>query len=287
MNCKINKKEGFMMKNVFVYLGLFLIFLNTSYSQIAVSPLVLFVDNTSRTGDMTIFNQGAEPKEISIKLNYGYIDYDSTGKSLLNMDDTITSKENSISPFITVYPKKLIIQPGTSQTVKFMVKNTNSLADGTYWTRIITESKDVKKQIDSTNHGDKVSVGLSIKFNMVSAFIFQKGKLNTRVNLNSLTARTDSNKINLLLNFSREGNSPFFGTSKITITDNNGEEVKTIEETFAAYFKGVKAFPIDKDILKKGIYKAEVVLTNEQPDVPDEKKVPFDKVKKIFDFTVE
>ncbi len=275
------------MKRFLLLFGLFLFSFYYSYGQIAVSPLVLFVDNNSRTGDMTIFNQGIEPKEINIKLNYGYIDYDSTGKSKLNMEDTITSKDNSISPFITVYPKKLIIQPGTSQTVKFMVKNTNALADGTYWTRIVTESKDVKKQIDSTNITDKVSVGLSIKFNMVSAFIFQKGKLNTKVNIDSFTARTDSNMINLLLSFYREGNSPFFGTSKIRIYDSNGDEVKIIEETFAAYFQGVKAFPVEKNILKPGNYKAEIILTNEQADVPEDKRVPFEKMKKTFDFVVQ
>lgn len=275
------------MKRLLLSIVLFLLAFDLSYGQIAVSPLVLFVDNISRSGDMTIFNQGTEPKEISIKLNYGYIDYDSTGKSFLNMEDTVSSKDNSIAPYITVYPKKLVIQPGSSQTVKLMVKNTNALADGTYWTRIITESKDVKKQIDSTNIGDKVSVGLSIKFNMVSAFIFQKGKLNTKINLESFSARTDSSKVNLLLGFSREGNSPFFGTSKITILDNSGDEVKTIEETFAGYFKGFKAFPVDKKELKPGNYKAEVILTNDQPDVPDEKKVPFNKLKKTFDFTVQ
>jgi hypothetical protein len=279
--------KGFKMKRILVFFTLFFTITNFSLAQIAVTPLALFVDNVSRAGDMTIFNQGTEPKEISIRLNYGYIDYDSTGKSLLNMDDTITSKANSISPYITIYPKKLIIQPGTSQTVKFMVKNTNSLSDGTYWTRIVTESKDIKKQIDSTNRGDKVSVGLSIKFNMVSAFIFQKGKLNTKVNLNSLTIKTDSSKVNLLLDFSREGNSPFFGTSKITIYDNKGDEVKSTEETFAAYFKGIKAFAYDKELLKPGNYKAEIILTNDQPDVPDDRKVPFDKMKKTFEFKVE
>ena len=127
------------MKGLLVTFVLLLVILNTGKAQIAVSPLALFVDNRTRSGDMTIFNQGTEPKEINILLNYGYIDYDSTGRSFLNMDDTITSKENSISPYLTVYPKKLILQPGTSQTVKLMVRNTNSLPDGTYWTRIITD----------------------------------------------------------------------------------------------------------------------------------------------------
>lgn len=275
------------MKGIILVFAMVLVFFDVSKAQIAVSPLALFVDNTTRSGDMTIFNQGTEPKEINIKLNYGYIDYDSTGRSFLNMDDTLTSKENSISPYLTVYPKKLIIQPGTSQTVKLMVKNTNSLPDGTYWTRIITESKDVKKQIDSTNLTDKVSVGLSIKFNMVSAFIFQKGKLNTNVNLNSITTTTDSAQVKLLLDFSREGNSPFFGTCRINIYDNNNDEITSNQETFAAYFKGIKAFGFDKGLFKKGNYKAEFVLTNDQPDVPDDRKVPFTKLKKSFEFSIE
>jgi len=275
------------MKLILIFLFTFIAFLNNGIAQIAVSPLALFVDNNSRSGDMTIFNQGTEPKEINIKLNYGYIDYDSLGRSFLNMDDTITSKGSSISSYLMVYPKKLILQPGTSQTVKLMVKNTNLLPDGTYWTRIITESKDIKKQIDSTNIGDKVSVGLSIKFNMVSAFIFQKGKLNTLVNLHSLTTLTDSANVKLLLDFSREGNSPFFGTCKINIYDQQGDEVSTNEETFAAYFKGKKSFGFDKSIIKPGSYKAQFILTNDQPDVPDDKKVPFDKLTKTFDFKVE
>ncbi len=279
----------FSMKRFFSLLALlsWVFFGLEASAQIAVAPLAIFADNQSRTGEMTIYNQGDKPKEIDIKLVYGYLDYDSVGNGYMRMSDTITEKQNSIAPYVSVYPKKLVIQAGQSQTIKIMVKNTSSLPDGTYWTRIVTTSQDVKKQIDSSNRGDKVSVGINIKFAMVSAFVFQKGKLNTKLNVERFSTLSDSAKLNLLLNFNREGNSPFFGVCRWAVYDKSGEEVLKSEDNFSAYFRGVKAFSIDKSRLKPGQYKASFAISNELQDVPEEKRVPFDEMKREFDFTVQ
>ena len=100
-----------------------IIFLSKGFSQISINPPVIFIDNNTRTGTITVFNQSQDSKEIEISLKYGYVDTDSTGNSVLIFNDTLTEKKYSIAPYTSIYPKKFILKPNQQQDVKFMVKN--------------------------------------------------------------------------------------------------------------------------------------------------------------------
>ena len=275
------------MKNKLLILSSLFFALSNLFSQVAIYPPAVFIDAKNRSGSMTVLNQGEEPKEIEVNAKFGYMAYDSLGNVYPLYDDSVAAESHSVIPYLTIFPKKFVLQPKKDQTVKFLIKNTGKIPDGMYYTRLATTSKDVQKQIDTTGLGDKVRIGLSFKFIFMTVLFFEKGALNTKVDITSLTTGTDSSNVRLYFSFVRDGNSPFLGTAKLKITDSNGDEVEYKEEKIPIYFSATRAFPISKEKLKPGKYKAEMTLTNEQADIPDEMRVPFETVTKTFDFIVE
>ncbi len=274
-----------MKKNLFISIFIYLVIIPVCYSQISVTPPGLFISNNTRSGTITVINNRTEPNEIEMELRFGYIIFDSLGRNVVAYDDSLAEKKYSIKPYTTLYPKKYILQGGQQQDVKFMIKNTNSLPDGTYWARIITRSKDVTKQIDTTNIQDSVKININMILEYGTLIVFQKGKLDTKVDIRSLDVKLDSSRLRLLFDFKRDGNSPFFGTAKVKIFDSNGNDVADKKEVIPIYFDSRKGFAFDRSALKPGNYKAEIILTDEQPDIPEENKVPFVEMKRSFDFS--
>lgn len=274
-----------MKKNLFAFALIYLVITATCFSQISVTPPGLFITNNTRSGTLTIINNRSEATEIEMELRFGYVAFDSLGRNIIVYNDSTAEKNYSIRPYSTLYPKKFVLQGSLQQEVKFMIKNTNSLPDGTYWARVITRSKDVKKQIDTTNIQDSVKINLVMVVEYSTLLVFQKGKLNTKVDIRSLDVQSDSMNLRLIFDFQREGNSPFFGTGWIKIYDSNGDVIANKKEIFPLYFDSKKGFTFDKNTLKPGNYRAEITLKGEQPDIPEENKVNFMEIKKSFDFS--
>mgnify|MGYP000942777688 CR=1 FL=1 len=274
-----------MIKRVFAFIVLLVILKMSSFSQISVTPPGLFITNDTRSGAISVINNRYEASEIEMELKFGYIGFDSLGRNSIVYDDKLIEESCSIKPFVTFYPKKFILQGRQQQDVKFLVKNTNSLADGTYWTRIITRSKEVKKQIDTTNIQDSVKIDLTMILEYTTLLVFQKGKLNTNVDVSGLNVETDSMKLRLMFDFKRAGNSPFFGSAKVKILNSEGDKVAEKDEILPIYFNSKKSIVFDKGLFKPGNYKVQIRLTDEQPDIPAENKVPFVEMTKTFDFS--
>jgi hypothetical protein len=275
------------MRKSIILIILFIIVEIRCVSQVSIVPSVVFIDAQSRSGMITILNQQSKPKEVEIFLKFGYMGFDSLGKNTLIYPESETEKKYSILPYTSVYPKKFTLQPKQEQAVKFLIKNTGSLPDGTYWLRVITSSQDVAKQIDSTNLKDSVRIGIAFRINFVTALFFQKGNLNTSVEVSSLETNIDTTNLNVLFSFKRGGNSPFLGTAKVRIYDSKDDEVVSYSERIPIYFDSKKGFSFDKNKFNTGKYKAEITLSDEQPDIPDENKVKFKELTRVFDFKLE
>ena len=127
-------------------------------------------------GHIELINNSDKDKEVSVSMVFGYPAYDSLGKTFMKYNDSIGELKHSLVPNITFFPKKMVLKSKESQTIKFMVKNSSKLPDATYWTRIITKSKDLESQID-TQTVNGVKVGMNLEFAMVTALIFEKVRI--------------------------------------------------------------------------------------------------------------
>jgi P pilus assembly chaperone PapD len=275
------------MKKINVLVILFLISTASVFAQVKIYPMAVYIDPILRSGEMTVSNPADIEKEIEVSLRYGYPTCDSLGRVYTRFNDTISAKEYSLVPYVTIFPKRIIVPAKGEQKIRFMLKNVQNLPDNVYWARIITSSVEAVKQLDTTTAKDKISVGVNIKIEMATAIVYQKGKVHTEINMPALTTKADSANVNLMVNFERGGNSPAFGTCYLTVKDEKGSKIVEQKDLFSIYLNTTKSFPIEKSKLKPGNYKAELKYTNEQDATPEQYRLDFKPFTKSFDFTIE
>lgn len=275
------------MKKLALFFVLFGFVSFSLYSQVRIYPMVVYIDPILRSGEMTVMNPADQEKEVEVSLRYGYPTCDSLGNMFTTFTDSLTAGTNSLVPYVSIFPKRIIIPAKGEQTIRFMLRNVQNLPDNTYWARIITSSVSAVKQLDSTADKDKINIGINLKIEMATAIIYQKGKVNTNLKMQSLRSEVDSANVNLFVNFERSGTSPAFGTCYVKIKDENDKLVEELKETFSVYFSTTKAFRIERSKLKPGNYKAEFEYTNEQNATPDNYRLNFAPFRQKFDFKVD
>lgn len=274
------------MKKIIFVCVMFFLFNNCLLSQVSIHPRAVFLDKVNRSGSMLVMNPADEKKEVSIELKYGFPDYDSLGNKFIHYVEDGEEHPFSAVPKVRVFPKKLIMEPKSRQTVRFIAMNFSGLESGIYTSRIVVSSKNVIQQIDTTTKGEEVKVGITIDLSLVAALILKNGYINTGLEIKDYSSYNDSASMNLLLDFERTGNSPFWGKMAVKIFNSKGSLVDEIEETTPLYFSAKKAFKFDKTKFADGTYRAEIDITNEHPAIPDDFKSPFEPYHKTIYFEV-
>jgi hypothetical protein len=272
------------MKTYF-YTSIFFLLLNTVsiISQVGVFPQAVFLDMKNKSTNLTIFNSSEQSKEVTIDLKYGYPGYDSLGNTITILGDSLPEADTySAIKYIKYFPKKLILKPKEEQVIKFMVSNVGTAKDGLYFGRVFVISKDVEKQIDSINTNN-IQANIVVKYSLISAIFFQKGKNDCFVKASYNKVYMDSAYLNLMIDFDRSGTAPFLGSVEISIYDLDGNKIHEKRETTPIYFSSSKLFIIEKSKFKSSKYKVDLVLTNEHKEIPDDFKVPFTPVKTSFE----
>ncbi len=273
------------MKILSILLIVIVLSITEAFSQISIYPQAVFLNMQNRSGNMKVMNSSGEPKEISIEVKYGYPGLDSTGKSQMVYDDSLTAKIHDATPHIKIFPKRLILDDKEEQTVRFMLGNIGHLDDGTYFARVFITSKNPPEEID-TSYTETISARLDIQFTLIAALVFQKGRTTNEIEINGISSHIDSGEVNIVFDFERKGNSPFFGTSIIRLFDMNGNLVSEKRELSPLYFSGKKAYNFSNDEVDNGKYKVELLISNEHKDVPDNFKIPFTPIKKEYNIEI-
>jgi hypothetical protein len=268
-------------------LGIF-IFLSVSvYSQVGIYPQAVFLSLQNRTGSLTIMNNSEQVKEVSIEIKFGYVGYDSLGKSKVLIGDSLPdAKLHSAVPYVKVFPKKLLLKAKEEQAVKFMLGNIGNIDDGTYYARILILSKNPAGEID-TSYSNEVKAKVDIQFTLMAALLIEKGKKDCNIKINNPIASVDTSDVIFHIGFEKGGNSPFMGTTEINIYDLGGDKIADTKEVMPVYFSGNKSFKFNKKKFKNGQYKLEILMTNEHKDVPKEFKIPFEPLKQSFIVNVD
>lgn len=255
-------------------------------AQVSVSPTVLFVDQSTKTCSATLKNNSPTAKEIEISFKYGYSGLDSTGESSVLYNDTITSAEYSLAPYISSFPKRLVLQGNTEQTVRLLVRGLpENLSEKALWARMSVKAQDVAKQVD-TNTVENISAQFVFVMETMNPVFYYNGNMNINIETSEIKSILADDKIHLDVECKRQGNAPFLGSAEIKIYDLSGKLIETQIARTAVYFTNKARFVFDKSVLKAGQYKAEIVFTNERDDIPQQYRIKFKPLTKLMDFTI-
>jgi hypothetical protein len=252
------------MKTLPLSILMFFCFLRLS-AQVAVAPPIVFCSPDHRFGDLNIENRTTVPQEVSVEFTFGYPSSDSLGTMNMQYGDTATEKELSLKPYLKLFPKKFVMQPGDKQIVRIAANVPVSCKDGFYWTRVITTSAEQQGHVDTVRKD--VTTKLNYIFRQVTTAAYQKGGLTNGTTITGKGVSKNNAGTLILWYINKDGNAPYFGTATAKIFDANGALVDEIKETIAVYVSMMKRSILTKD-LPAGTYTVDISLAPQRNDIP-------------------
>ena len=275
-----------MTKKIIFTIFILITFSVQIYSQVILSPYVVFMDETNKYGSLVVQNESFDSYEISISFIFGYPVSDSLGTRTMNYVSNPSLEDPSITNWIKVFPRKFILAPKERQTVRLLVKPPKGIKDGSYWTRIVTQSTPIDEQKDSTTTG--VSAKIKFVLNQITTAIYRKGNASTGLQISDVKLYQDSTDTQqILYSLKREGNSPFFGNFILKVYNELGDLVKEESDYASIYVDFIRNYVLNKDDFKPGKYRAELeIVFNEKEDIPKSKMEQMPPIENKFEFII-
>lgn len=255
------------------------------FSQVIISPYIVYLDQQKRFGSFIVQNESNEEFEISISYIFGYPVSDSLGTGSMKYYEEPDDSLPSIDKWIRAFPRNFVLKPRQRQVVRMTVRPPDTLEAGTYWTRIVTSSSPRSVSVNQLSAG--ISARINFVINQITTVIYRKDSVWTGIDISSFENFEDSSSVYFLAQLNRTGNSPFFGDMSIAITDTNGTEFATQQEYLAVYYNMIKRITFDKSELPAGIYNAYLkIILNEKVDIPESKLEPILPITKTIQFEI-
>ncbi|HET8654136.1 MAG TPA: hypothetical protein VFL93_01285 [Longimicrobiaceae bacterium] len=271
------------MRTISVVLALLLWSAPRLAAQVAVAPLIVVLDDHAPWGTFMVVNRSQTPQAVTLGLRFGYPAPDSLGEQVMVYDSSHV--EWSAAPWMRVFPRRLILPPGEQQTVRLIAHPPASLADGEYWTRLVTTSAPVNPPSVPTNV-EGVTARVNFRLKQITTVLFRKGAASTSVSIGAVRAQADSAVLHVLVPMTRHGNAPFFGRTTLRVLDASGRSVAESTEQMDVYFGRLQRFSIDASKLPPGRYVAEVTVASERADIPREELLHAEPVVRRVPFTI-
>jgi P pilus assembly chaperone PapD len=246
--------------------GLLAITASTAHA-VTVSPTAVYITSRNPSALLTLINTGSRPEEIELSIGFGYPISDSTGVLRVDIVDSAASGEPSLTSFLRVFPRRLVLQPGQRQVVRVMVAMTAGAADGEYWGRVLVKSRGGEPPIEQ-NQGN-VRMQLSLETTFATAVFYHKGEVKTGIEVPSASARRMGDSVQFTLDLTRDGNSAFLGRIRAELVDASGTTVADVEDVVAVYRSLRRRFVLRTGAhLPSGAYAVRYVVDTERPDLP-------------------
>ncbi len=258
------------MKKIII---LILLTASSIYSQLIISPYVVYMDQKDRFGTFIVQNKSLDEYEVNISFVFGYPVSDSLGSGTMKYIENPADSLPSIASWIRAFPRNFVLVPEQKQIVRMTVRPPTNLEPGTYWTRMITSSTPKAPPIDTLKEG--ISAKIKFVLNQITTVVYRVNDATTGLDVDDLTINSDTTNLKIYVGLNREGNSAFFGNMVTRIFNSNGDTVKVKEDFIQVYYNLNKRIDISLEGISEGNYRAEVEITfNEKEDIPESRLVP-------------
>lgn len=264
-------------------------------AQVVVNPVAIFFDPMTKTAEAEIKNISTKPLQVELGFEYMYENWiDSMGKVTVIKRDSIGYDKHALDKYIKVFPRKILIPPGKSQTVRLLLMNVGNLEDGTYWTRLVTKSEEQDKLFDTTGKNADIGSKFKIHTGVSQPVIYQKGKVFTGVEITKFERAPDvGDMIVFNLELERTGNSPFWGSIGIRVVDESNDKIVGLNvDACPVFFSQKRTLGLEKKMFnnpdKNTEYTLYVDLSNENMKmIPEDRRYNKIKIGKSITFKVE
>lgn len=234
---------------------------------VTVSPTAVYITSRNPSALLTLINTGSRPEEIELSIGFGYPVSDSAGVLRVDIVDSAGGIEPSLTSFLRVFPRRLVLQPGQRQVVRVMVAMPAGAADGEYWGRVLVKSRGGEPPVEQSQ--GNVRMQLSLETTFATAVFYHKGDVKTGISVPTVDARRMGDSVQFTLDLARQGNSAFLGRIHAELVDASGAAVAEVEDVVAVYRGLRRRFVLRTGSpLRAGAYTVRYLVDTERPDLP-------------------
>ena len=248
-------------------------------AAVAVSPIALYIDSRSRTGTLTLYNDGARPEEIEIAFAFGYPRSDSLGNVAVALADSAPAGEPSVVPWLRAFPRRLVLQPGQRQVVRVMVQPPAGVADGEFWGRVLVKSRGGQAPIEQTQ-GD-VTLQINLETVVAVAVSYRHGSVSTGLDVTRAEVSREGADVVTTLDLRRTGNAAFLGRLRAELLDSSGRVVGTAEDLLAVYHDLRRRIAIPAPAGATGPFRVRLTVDTVRDDLPPEGPLPVSTITRV------
>ncbi len=214
----------------------------TSLLCVSVSPMAVYLSNRHRSGEMTLYNPWSRPEEIRIGFAFGYPRSDANGNITVPVMPKAPPGEPSAVPWLSVFPRRIVLQPGQRQVVRVLARPPADLPDGEYWARALIHSRGGQAPIQDSAGG--VGVKIDVETVVVVAVNYRNGKVTTGLTADSAHASMVGDSAIAFIDLHRTGNAAFLGRILVEALDAGGHTLGSTERVLAVYHSMRRRIPV-------------------------------------------
>ncbi len=258
-NCQISTRGRHLITGALIVLTLLI---GQVKAGVLVAPTVVFMDEHKRTGRITIQNPSDEPKEITIRMSFGLPSSDSLGNVFVILQDSGITDIKAATGWVKPFPRKMLLQPGATQVVRFVARPTRDLVDGEYWARVVVTSQEGKTSLPSPTGEGQISTVLNMIMQTAIMLKYRQGDQVAHIKLNGVDASQEDTLVNVIVDLSSTGNASYVGMMHCRLYNADKQEIGYRRFDLAVYhdLKRRVTFPI-ASYTNRGPYSFELFIT--------------------------
>lgn len=232
---------------------------------IYVNPTAVFMNDRTRSTQITIGNAGDQAEEATVELKFGFPDVDSAGTPFIRFVEDPGSEFNSAAEWIRAFPQRVRLEPRTQQVVRLLARPPEGLPDGEYYTRMIITGRGTQVRLNTSD--TTFSAGLNLEIRLITSVTYRKGRVTTGLTVRGLTAEAEGDSLSVWAHLAREGNGAWLGAAEVELVSLTGRVVGQWTTTMAVHYPVRRrlSFPIGG--IEPGDYRVRLRLTTNRPDL--------------------
>ncbi|HQR17017.1 MAG TPA: hypothetical protein PK948_01530 [Gemmatimonadales bacterium] len=254
---------------------------------VIVAPTAVFIDHSTRSGSITLYNPGERPVEVTVSFGFGYPTTDSAGAITVEVADSAPAGQPAATAWLQAFPRRVTVGQQERQTIRILGSPPAGLPDGEYWARLIVGAKGGQVPVAGVPDSGAISVGLTLEVRTVIAVVYRKGALTTGVTLAPMTASYAQDTVSVRLPMTRTGTAAYIGTARLRVVDARGATKAEDERALGVYYTLDPRVDIPVGPLAPGSYKVYVTISPDRADLPPKVPLPAAPVRDSVGFTVK
>lgn len=213
---------------------------------VLVAPTVVFMDEHKRTGRITVQNPSDEPREVTIRMSFGLPASDSLGNVFVALQDTGITDIKAATSWVKPFPRKLLLEPGATQVVRFVARPPKNLVDGEYWARVVITSQEGKTSLPNPTGEGQISTVLNMIMQTAIMLKYRQGDQVAHVKLNGVDAIQEDTLVSVIVDLSSTGNASYVGLMHCRLFNADKQEIGYRRIDLAVYrdLKRRVTFPV-------------------------------------------